>query len=393
MLGFRWIAQHVGAPDAPAYRAAADELHGFKGEPLLALPKPAMALPQPSPELRAYVDSWIAKRGKGRAVVMVHGFAFDPSAADDDSGNADDPYNGVYANPSVSGRESWLPIVGETDEAGAVLQDIAVAFCWTSIGSMRQYGTACWGNLYQYPVFDLAPLASKALAAVIRTLVEAGVPVDVFAHSLGTRTATEAIRLLAANGFPGAARRALLVGGAQFSVDARDALAGAQTDIFSFASQSDPVLAWGGVTGCHPFREVATQEARVIGRDGMQRTPRWIDLQVDRTPAQQGGAFNAWFQARYGAALSDDPDARGRHWAYYRQPGNRVVLARMLTEEGLTPQGMREAGAVDGVVRAGGYGNLTAPVPPTPTTCAARSNPRNLLVAGAADATSNLVVG
>lgn len=391
MLGFRWIAQHAGAPDAPTYRTAADELHGFEGEPLQALPKPDTALPEPSQALKDYVGAWIAKRGTGRAVVMVHGFDFDPSA-DDDPGNADDPYNGVYANPMVSGRESWLPIVGETDEAGAVLADIAVGFCWTSIGSMKQYGTACWDNLYQYPVFDLAPQASKALAAVIRTLAEAGVTVDIFAHSLGTRTATEAIRLLAANGFPGAVRRAFLVGGAQFSVDARDAMAGAQTDVFSLAAQADPVLKWGGVKGCHPFRYVATEEARVIGRDGMQPTPRWIDLQVDRTPAQQKIGFNAWFQARYGATLSDDPDERGRHWAYYRQPGNRVILARMLIEDGLTPESMRAAKVIEGVARSGGYGDLTVPVPPTPMTCAARSNPPNPLVADA-DATSNLVAG
>ncbi|WP_448189686.1 hypothetical protein [Azospirillum sp. sgz301742] len=392
MLGFRWIAQHAGAPDAPAYRTAADELNGFAGESLQTLPKPDTALPEPSQALKDYVGAWVAKRGTGRAVVMVHGFDFDPSSSDDDPGNADDPYNGVYANPTVSGRESWLPIVGETDEAGNVLADIAVAFCWTSIGSMKQYGSACWCNLYQYPVFDLAPLASKALAAIIRALAEAGVPVDIFAHSLGTRTATEAIQLLAANGFPNAVRRVLLVGGAQFSVDARDALAGAQADVFSFASQSDPVLKWGGTTGCHPYRYVNTQPARVIGRDGMQPTPNWIDLQVDRTPAQQSVSFNAWFQTRYGATLCDTPDERGAHWAYYRQPGNRVVLAKMLVQDGLSPQGMRAAGVIEGVVRSGGYGDLTVPVPATPMTCAGRMNPPNLLVADA-DSVNNLVVG
>lgn len=392
MLGFRWIAQHVGAPDSPAYPTAVDELRDYDGNALLPLPKTATGLPEPSEALTRCVSAWLAKRGKGRVVVMVHGFDFDPSATVDPDNN-DDPYNGVYANPTVSGRESWLPIVGETDEAGNPLADIAVAFCWTSIGSMSQYGSACWSNLYQYPVFDLAPLAARALAAVIRTLVDQGVPVDVFAHSLGTRTATEAIRLLAANGYAAAVRRAILVGGAQFSVDARDALAGATTDVFSFASRSDPVLKWGGVTGCHPYRLVATQEARVIGRDGMEPTAHWIDLQCDRTPAQQSVGFNAWFQARYGATLSDTPDERGAHWAYYRQPGNRVILAKMLTQDGLTPPSMRADGVIEGVVRPGGYGDLTAPVPPTPMTCAARMNPPNLMVADTADTTSNLVVG
>lgn len=384
MLGFRWIAQHAGAPDSPAYRTAVDELHGSDGTPLLALPKTASGLPEPGATLTACVADWLNRRGKGRAVVMVHGFDFDPGS-DVDPGNADDPYNGVYANPTVSGRESWLPIVGETDEAGNPLADIAVAFAWTSVGSMSQYGSACWSNLYQYPVFDLAPLAARALAAVIRTLVDAGVPVDVFAHSLGTRTATEAIGVLAANGYAAAVGRAMLLGGAQFSVDARDALASATTNVFSFASQSDPVLKWGGITGCAPYREMATQEARVIGRDGMEATARWIDLQCDRTPAQQGTSFNAWFQARYGATLTDKPDERGPHWAYYRQPGNRVILSKMLVQAGLTPPAMRADGVIDGVVRAGGYGDLTAPVPPTPQTCAERMNPSGQIVAGAGD--------
>lgn len=388
MLGFRSIAQHAGAPDAPAYRSAVDELRGMDGQPLQALAKTDRSLPLPSQALKDYIAAWTARRGTGRAVVMVHGFAFDPSMSVD-PGNGDDPFNGVYASPAVSGRESWLPIVGETDEAGNPLADIAVAFCWTSYGGMKEYGKACWGNIYQYPVFDLAPLAAKALAGVIRALVESGLVVDVFAHSLGTRTTTEAIRLLAAGGLPGAVRRAVLVGGAQFSVDARDAVATARTEVFSLAAQSDPVLRWGGTKGCHPYRYDNTQEARVIGRDGMQPTPLWIDLQVDRTPAQQGTGFDAWFRSRYGATLSDEPDERGRHWAYYRQPGNRTILARLFTDD-LTPQGMRDAGVVEGVVRDGGYGNLTVPVPPTPMTCRDRLNPPNLLVA---DATTNLVVG
>ena len=183
MLKFVWKARHTRAPADSQWQAATDELHRLDDtRPLQGFPRAGFDINAAGPPLApasaalaALAGDWAAGLAGQAAVVMVHGFDFDPTV--DQRGNpGDDPYTLVFGPPDQP--ESWLPMI-QPDGEGAR----CVAFAWTSIGDFFQYGDAGWSNPYQYPVLDLAPLAARALATVIATLTDAGATVDLLAHS------------------------------------------------------------------------------------------------------------------------------------------------------------------------------------------------------------------
>lgn len=370
MLGLRWIARHAGAPDSEEFGTAVDQILDQSGKTVLQdVPKEGHGAVPVSPGLRSAIEKW-ASGLKGRtAVIMVHGYAYDPTAEYDPESD-DDAFNRVYANPADQKYplESWLPIVGETDETGTVLNDIALGFCWTSIGSMSKYGRAGWSNSYQYAVLDLAVQAAKSLELIVRTLGEAKVKVDFLAHSLGTRLTLQTLILLADNGAIDCVRRVVLLGGAEFSVDALAASKKGRYDVFNLVNRHDEVLQWGATKMIHPFRYVQTAESRVIGRDGMKASENWIDFQIDRSGSNQRAQFDSWFQNQFQTVLaSDGAGGRGRHWGYYMQPGNRAFLRQLFAKPDLSVAKLRHLGAIDGVVRYA-YGELPNVVPQTPQT-------------------------
>jgi hypothetical protein len=372
MLGFRWVFQPAGAPDNDTYINGVDRLCDGAGTPLQGFAKPAAALAPPSALVQGAVDRWLGDRGLDRAVVMVHGFDFRvaPGGAPED-----DPFQRVYAAPGHQAGdpvqpESWLPIVGETDEAGTPLADCAVAFGWDSLFSFLGDG-GCLQSGFQYGCLEVAPLASKALATVLTAFQNKPVRLSVMAHSLGTRTAVQALRRLADAGLDGLVERIVLIEGSEFSVDAFDAARRLPTTaFFNIGNQKDhwpPRGAWD----CHPFRYNGTAAQRVISRDGVtDDLPNLVDLQLDR------GTLRTWATAQ-GYDLDPTPvtqngQTREEHWAAYIHAGNRRFIRDLLRAAERTPAWFRANQAPTGFA-SDTYGGLRGvAIPSLPQTCAAR---------------------
>lgn len=356
MLRFKWEPQHAGAPDAPGYGNATDSLRDINDRELMAVPADQAGAPTPAAALRQYVADWLNTRGRDRVVVLCHGYSFDPADPDDPTFD-DDPYHGVY-DPLAKGN--WVEIVGEAN---------AVAFAWNSAPGMGDAAKACWTNPYEYAVYDIAPRAALSLAAVLDVLLDEGLTVDLFAHSLGTRTALKALEMRVKDK---AVRRAVLLGGAEYSVDAQRATSRLPTDFFNFVTHGDTVLKWGASELGGALRPPRSIESRVIGRDGMHPAKNWIDLQLDHSTDEVREEFDDWFKKR-GYRLSGEATAgRGRHWAYYLHAGNRRLQGDILAKDELSVAWFLGNGVPHGVERFR-YGLLRGRRPPkTPTTCKGR---------------------
>lgn len=323
MLKFTWIAKHTGAPASESWQAASDVLYlgAGDGDPQVqSFARGGWAGPVVGDALAKAAADWVAGLGGRTAVVMVHGWNYDPRE-DGATNPDDDPYQLVFGppNPAKPG-ESWLPLIDDSADGAR-----AVGFAWTSIGTQWQAGNAGWSNFYQYPVLDLAPLAARALATIIVALRQAGATVDLLAHSLGTRTTVQALSLLGQSGHGDAIGRAVLLGGAEYCCDAQAALAVAQPEVFNLANRDDPVLTLGAEQMCHPYRPNGDASSRVIGRQGVPNGG-WTDVQLNRADVA------AWYAANGYPDLSGQPcDGRGEHWAYYHQPGNRRLITDLLS--------------------------------------------------------------
>ena len=222
MLRLIWTPSVAASPDAAAYKNASDTLTASYGddEATASLPRDPAAPPPQLDALTGVIRSWLAARTVPNAPVklMLHGYDFDPRHPGD---AANDPFMSVYAYPGENGpnfRLSWLPLVEECDNNGAHHQETAIAFAWTSTGSMAEYATAGWSESYEYACVDLACIAARAVAAVLGILAAENVAVDVLAHSLGTRLFTQAVRAYGGANSP--INNVILLDGAEFSVDA-----------------------------------------------------------------------------------------------------------------------------------------------------------------------------
>lgn len=372
MLKLIWTPTRVTLPDSYDWARTADSLAGDDG-PLQAFPRPAAygAAPEPaSAALAQALDAWIA--GKAKVTVMVHGYDFDPSGQV--GGAEDDPFRLVYGRPpEVDYHNSWLPLVGECDEDGTEKADIALAFAWVSMASFLQYGDAGWSNSYQYAVFDLAPLAARALATVLGHLCARGVTVDILAHSLGTRTVSQAIGHLPPGTGDATIRRVVLLGGAEFCVDAARNLTDRGFEIFNIASRADEVLSIGGQQMCHPVRANGSDAARVIGRDGLAASATWLDMEIDW---QKPRGWLAGHTPPYAVTPDPGPDdvhafAGLGHWVYYTVDGNRKLVADLMQNEALTIASFTQAGFPGGI-DADYYGRFDPAIPDTPMNAAGR---------------------
>ncbi|MBN8901580.1 MAG: hypothetical protein J0H57_11155, partial [Rhodospirillales bacterium] len=341
-----------GAPSQ--YGSAEDTLTDGAGSVLQRFRKADQDFAAPDAPLSDAVRAWLAARGPnaGPVIVLVHGYQYNPVSAD---GLAHDtPFQLVYGVPPTPVASlSWLPLVGECSEVGAALADTAIGFAYRSEAPLGEVSRAGWTNSYQYAVFDLAPLAARALAALLSCLAEQGATVRVLAHSLGTRTFAQAIRLLRAR-VPIPVERAVLLHGAEFSVDAGAAFRGCDFDVFNIANRKDAVLRIGASQLCHPMRANGSASACVIGFDGLGGNPRWLDLQADRPD------LVAWFAAgnapggrayRLTSQAEDElhPAAGLDHWCCYTNAGNRELVRDLLLEPAMTVDQFRARHVPDGV--------------------------------------------
>lgn len=373
-----------GAPSQ--YGAHEDKLTDGSGAVLQRFLKADPGFVAPEPALARVVRTWLDARGPGAGpvIVLVHGYQYNPVSAD---GLAHDtPFELVYGvPPKPAASLSWLPLVGECSDLGAALAETAIGFAYRSEAPLGEVSRAGWSNSYQYAVFDLAPLAARALASLLHCLGEQDATVRVLAHSLGTRTFTQAIRLLRAR-MPVPVERAVLLDGAEFSVDAWAAFRGCSFDVFNVANRKDGVLRLGASQMCHPVRANGSGSACVIGFDGLGGNPRWLDLQADKA------ALAAWFAAgnapdgriyRLTAEAEDElhPAAGLDHWCCYTNAGNRELVRDLLLNPVMTVDQFRAHGVPEGVGSPCYAQFESFPLPPTPQTMLERQ--RLVLNAGA----------
>jgi hypothetical protein len=346
MLKIVWTSAAAAAPDADAYRGASDTLSASYGGNTATAQIPR-APPTGAPDIGALRDSvraWLTSRTlpHAPAKLMMHGYDYDPRHAGDP---AYDPFRTIYGYPGenwLDARLSWLPLVGECDAAGGRRQDTAIAFAWVSTGSLAEYATAGWSESYQYACVDLAPLAARAAAALLRLLAAEGVVVDVLAHSLGTRLFTKTVAAL--DGDVAMINNVVLLDGAEFALDAAATFAGRACNVVNVTNEVDAVLSTGAEQLGDPSRLAGSMPACSLGRYGLGKPdfwagavypPNWVDIALDRRDIQD------WFKANGGYALtptaSDNvhPSGNMNHWACYTEPGNRAWLTDLLWKPGM----------------------------------------------------------
>lgn len=362
MLKLVWTpaAGVAGAPDQPAYLNAIDTLHASYGDDdATALLPRTGPLPQID-ALRDVIRRWLAIRTVSNAPVklMLHGYDFDPRHAGDVKY---DPFMLVYGYPGENGpnpRLSWLPLVEECDDKGAHHQETAIAFAWTSTGSMAEYTAAGWSEPYEYACVDLACIAARAVAALLRVLAAEDVKVDVLAHSLGTRLFTQAVHQYGDGPLP--LNNVILLDGAEFSVDAADVFAGHTFSVVNVTNVLDAVLATGGEQLADPSRTPGSLPSCCIGRFGLGTRKswtgpavfpaNWVDIALDRRDVQ------AWFKANGGYTLtamaSDNlhPMASWNHWTSYTDPGNRAWVTDLLWKPSLSGAALATTDLPQGVL-------------------------------------------
>jgi hypothetical protein len=219
-------------------------------------------------------------------------------------------------------------------------------------------------------VFDLAPQAARALASVLVYLGSKPITLRVLAHSLGTRTFSQALRLIRAR-MPANLDRVVLLDGSEFCVDAAASFAACPFDVFNVSSRIDTVLRLGATQMCHPMRQNGSLGACVIGYDGLGANDRWLDLQFDSQ------ALTAWCAAgnapdglpySIDAAAEEEshPLAGLDHWACYTNDGNRALVHDLLTSDVMTGAQLKAHGVPLGNSSpAFGRFNGVA-IPPTP---------------------------
>ncbi|MDX2102396.1 MAG: hypothetical protein SF002_07635 [Alphaproteobacteria bacterium] len=326
-------------------------------------------------ELMALVKAHTEGRHQNHITILVHGFLFDPSEQEPDPSDPDDPRTGVFAVPGKERQpgESWLPIFNVRDATAAADAPL-LCFCWTSRGA---WARASWSNPYLYPLFDLAPQAARALAGVIQALHANGITIDILAHSLGTRVALKAMGYLDGKTKASAVRRMVLLNGAEYSIDARDAIEGAATHVFNLVNSNDAVLSTFAEQAAVPFRAQTMRESWVIGYRGVRPTETWIDIAMVPTQTAQQKKQKAVFKALGQFTIESGPDSqRGPHWINYRAPENQRFIRMLLSDPGMSPSFLRSLGIVEGFNASAGaaaYGDIAGiPVPQPPLTSAQR---------------------
>jgi hypothetical protein len=248
-------------------------------------------------------------------IVMVHGFEHDPASTGRD-------------NPHVELYPKWRGTILPPGRPG-------FGFGWYSLPAGLSWPRSIWeawrhGRALTYRrAWDLAWDAGNVLAT---TLARLGGPVDLIAHSLGTRVALRAIR--ADPALP--IRRVLLLNGAEYAETAfaTAANAGRHLRFYNVVVPADDVL---GKLG----RAAPGFGGGFIGRVGLggRSSPEgngapdnWCDLELDRP------AFRAWAAAQgWHHVAGDNPNGIGDHWHSYENPGNWPLYKKILAGGDLDP--------------------------------------------------------
>ncbi len=225
------------------------------------------------------------------AVVMVHGFQFDPRVQ-----GADNPHRSIFP--------LWQ----------ARLARPAVGFGWFSAPLRPRHIFEAWlngrYNRYRW-AWDMASIAGGVLR---RCLAELPGPVNILCHSLGSRVVLTALE--AAERLP--VERVILLNGADYVTHARYAATKANGVRFTnIVVKSDDVLAHMGELFA-PGR----LRGEVIGRSGVTGLSNWTDVVLDDPDVQ------TWGRAQGFDLRGDNPGRWGDHWySYLWDPNWRLYNA------------------------------------------------------------------
>lgn len=164
-------------------------------------------------------------------------------------------------------------------------------------------------------------------------------PIDLVAHSLGSRVVVRALAL-AAKHHPAIVPRVgrvIFLGGAEYVVEAQlmyrriETLAGGSGPIFyNFVSRENDVLDLLGENfGPRTFgnTQVIGHNGLDMGREAARQVVNWIDLQID------SGAVQLWMNDQRGIQVSGDrPGNMWDHWYYFTFRGNMDLYRGVLRQ-------------------------------------------------------------
>jgi pimeloyl-ACP methyl ester carboxylesterase len=284
-------------------------------------------------------------------LVMVNGFLFDPKhAVSPEPGDTDNPHGRIYHFKDTGERNEqrhhttgWPLWMGfdEVDQAGG--SGLAVAFGWHSQPGFASSLIDHFENFYAR-AYENAGLAAWVLVNVLDELAAAlpDRPIDIMAHSLGSRVVVRAIAL-AARHHPDLTERigrVVFLGGAEYVVEAQlmtsrlhDLNRPRRPDFYNIVSRENDVLDKLGEN----FGPRTFGNSQVIGHNGLdlseravKTVPNWIDLQID------GERLQDWMQEQRGIQVSGDrPNNIWDHWYYYTFRGNMDLYRGILRDRPL----------------------------------------------------------
>lgn len=251
-------------------------------------------------------------------LIAVHGFMYDPK----DVGGSNDPAPFFEVMGGICGREvvpfAWYSAPFGLRAARPLHSTYQTARAWLT----------SWAKGKAHPYRLAWSLAERAAADLVVMIQNTPGPVDLVAHSLGTRVALAALWALPA----GKVRRAVFFNGAELernakaklrAFDARSALHTAE--ILNIAVQADDVLRLLGATLS------GDPDGPCIGRVGLDGAPpNWRDLFLDslamRTCAKQ---------RRRWILRGDAPGDFLDHSESYSFPGNVDLVRAWLAGDDL----------------------------------------------------------
>jgi hypothetical protein len=251
----------------------------------------------------------LAREGKFRAppVVMIHGFRYHASSLDTD--NAHRSTFRHWRTDILSSRHTigyaWWSCPGGMFSPFRHASSVATAWC---------HGRY---NTYRY-AWDLAAAAGWQLVRSI-ALMEIGKPIDMMAHSLGSRVVLAALR--ANPDLP--VRRVVLLNGAELSRSAHEtALLCPKVRFINMMVATDDVLRIFG-----SLFAPGSLYAPCVGRAGLgEAAPKnWLDVQLDSPALQRWAADHGWPDVQ-----GDNPKCALDHWFSHKHPGNWPLIRAAL---------------------------------------------------------------
>jgi pimeloyl-ACP methyl ester carboxylesterase len=316
----------------------------------------------PDEVARYAADSLATVRADGPIVFMVNGYEFDPRAPlganDDEETRSDNPHAIIFhfkqrdlALEQARHCTGWPRRLGFQPGAGDP-GGLAVAFGWWS---QNRHGS-------HFEAYQEGLNAAKALLLAMEAVAAArpDLPINVFAHSLGSHVALRCLAEVVEqdNVIADRLRRVVLIGGSEFS--------GVAFSIYN-ALKEKGLFDRLGIYNVADAKDEVTQEISELatfGPDGAKHMichhglkptggdplgngqPGWIDLDLARPELRN------WARETFGVVLRAALPGDRNHWVYFTDPGNTEFLKHLLRdgdgEVGLAA--LRQNAGIEGLI-------------------------------------------